>query len=454
VTVHELGHATQQAQVPGFGPGSDTEQRAMGEGFGDFLATYTYLQTGDPTYQAARRFCVMEWDATSYNPVAGADDGSGCLRWVDGTNESDGSDLGTYGGTPVEEHDDGRYWSAMLTCVFNGIELPLGTAQARTRMLTLVIAHHFDLVPTEANVAFADSLSALRAEDSAHFGGDEIALIRQCGEQRLGIVLPDDTTPPEVNGTLTPPTPNGAGGWYRTAPAVKWTVSDAQSGVESAGCQDGTDPADTPGRTITCTATSEGGMTAKSLSYKKDSTPPSLAAALSSATPTVGQALTAAPNATDATSGVAAQSCPTPDTSSAGTHSVACSATDTAGNQATQTLTYAVSGANGDPSPVVKNPTFKASKAKVSSRGSVSFRLVASASGKVTIRAKSGKVAFRALSVRLTAGKGKTVTLKLSKKARTAFRSKLRSGKKVSVKVTVTPTRGKKRTFTLKVRRS
>jgi hypothetical protein len=41
VTVHELGHATQQAQVPGFGPGSDTEQRAMGEGFGDFLATYT-----------------------------------------------------------------------------------------------------------------------------------------------------------------------------------------------------------------------------------------------------------------------------------------------------------------------------------------------------------------------------------------------------------------------------
>ena len=354
VTVHELGHATQAAQVPGFGPGSDTEQRAMGEGFGDFLATFTYLQTGDPTYQAARRFCVMEWDATSYNPVVGADDGSGCLRWVDGTNESNGSDIGTYGGTPDEEHDDGRYWSAMLTCVFNGIEPTLGTSVARTRMLTLVLAHHFDLVPTSANVAFEDSLTALRAEDSARFGGAETALINSCGEQRLGIIAPD-TTAPEVNGTLTPAAPNGANGWYRSAPAVDWTVSDAESAVATTGCQDGTDPADTTGRTITCTATSDGGVTSKSLSYKKDSTPPSLAAALSSSTATVGQALTAAPNAADATSGVAAQSCGTPDTSSAGTHTVSCSATDTAGNQATQTLTYAVAAAPG-PGPASDPP--------------------------------------------------------------------------------------------------
>ena len=43
VIVHELGHAIQDAQVPGFGPGTKTEQAAIGEGFGDFLAAFTYL---------------------------------------------------------------------------------------------------------------------------------------------------------------------------------------------------------------------------------------------------------------------------------------------------------------------------------------------------------------------------------------------------------------------------
>ena len=58
-------------------------------------------RTATPTYQAARRFCVAEWDATSYNPVSGADDGSGCLRWADGTDEGNGADIGTYAGTPA-----------------------------------------------------------------------------------------------------------------------------------------------------------------------------------------------------------------------------------------------------------------------------------------------------------------------------------------------------------------
>ncbi len=122
----------------------------MGEGFGDFLAAYIYLQDGNPTYQAARRFCVVEWDAVSYNAFSGPDDGSGCLRWVDGTDENNGADIGTYGGTPVEEHDDGRYWSATLTCVFNGIEPSARHGAGPQRMLTLVLAHHFDLAPTAA----------------------------------------------------------------------------------------------------------------------------------------------------------------------------------------------------------------------------------------------------------------------------------------------------------------
>ena len=258
VVVHELGHATQHAQVPGYGPGSTTEQRAMGEGFGDFLATYTYMEDGDPAYQAARRFCVMEWDATAYDPVAPGNPGSGCLRWVDGT-DGDGTDIGTYDGTPTQVHSDGRFWSAMLTCVFEGIEPALGTTQARERMLTLVLAHNYDLVPTSAsgaNGAFAASLASLRDEDNARFGGNEVALINQCGQQRLGITPPADSTPPAVNGTIAPAAPDGANGWYRTAPNITWSVVENESTAVLAGCQNGADPADTPGRTVTCTATS------------------------------------------------------------------------------------------------------------------------------------------------------------------------------------------------------
>ena len=341
VTVHEFGHATQANQLPGFGPGSDTEQRAMGEGFGDFLAAFTYLQDGNAAYQAGRRFCVAEWDATSYNPVTVRVPDRGCLRWVNGKNEGTGGDIGTYPGTPDEEHNDGRYWSAMLTCVFNGIEPSLGTAQARDRMVTLVLAHHFDLTPTAANTAFADSLAALRAEDNALFEGDEIGFINQCGLQRLGKNPPVDTTAPVVNGAFTPAAPDGNNGWYRTVPTVNWSTTDEESGTVDTGCTDGPVAANVGATTLTCTATSSGGVTAKSLAYKHDNVAPALAATLSAA-PRVGDAVTATPNATDAVSGVAAQSCGVPDTSTTGPHTVACTASDAAGNGATQTLSYTV----------------------------------------------------------------------------------------------------------------
>ncbi|MEA2168261.1 MAG: hypothetical protein QOF76_1561, partial [Solirubrobacteraceae bacterium] len=446
VIVHEFGHATQDAQVPGFGEGA--EQGAMGEGFGDFLATYTYLQDGNAAYQADRRFCVMEWDATAYNPVDGSNPGSGCLRWVDGTSEVDGSDIGTYSGTPSEVHDDGRYWSAMLTCVFTGIEPSLGTTQARNRMLTLVLAHNADLTPTSEDTgSFAESLDALRTEDQARFAGNEVPLINDCGQSRLGIAGPADPTPPVVNGTLTPPAPDGANGWYKSTPTAHWTVSDPESIPHTTGCGDSADPADTAGRTIVCTATSAGGVTARSLSYKKDSTPPTLAPALSGPA-VVGQAVSAAPNAGDATSGVASQSCGAVNTSTAGPHTVTCSATDTAGNAGTQTLGYTVIA-----NPPPPGATFKVSKAKVSSTGVVSFRLKASRSGKVKIGAKAGKLKFLAVKATLKAGKNKTIKLKLSKKARKAFLKKLRGHRKVTIKVTVTSATGAKRTLSFKVRR-
>ena len=369
----------------------------------------------------------------------------GCLRWVNGKDEITGLDIGTYPGTPDEEHADGRYWSAMLTCVFNGIEPTLTTTPARNRMLTLVLAHHFDLVPTAGNTAFSDSLAALRAEDDARFEGNEIGLINQCGQSRLGKTPPPDTTAPVVNGTLTPGTADGANGWYRSAPAVDWSVSEPDSARVATGCADGADPADTPGKTITCTVTSQGGTTAKSFSYKKDATAPALAPTLSSTSPKLGDKLTATPNASDATSGVAAQSCATPSTGTTGPQTVTCTATDAAGNAATQTLAYTVGQAAVG---------YKITKAKVARNGDLSFRIRASRSGRVRINAKAGKkVKFKSVNKRLTGGKTFKVTLKLSKKARAAFLAKLRGGKRVTVKLTITPTTGKKKTVTLKVRR-
>ena len=89
----------------------------------------------------------------------------------------------------------------------------------------------------------------------------------------------------------------------------------------------------------------------------------------------------------------------------------------------------------------------------MSATGNLSFRLRASASGRVRIGARAGKVRFRSTTRRLVAGRSRTVTLRLSKQARRAFLRKLRGGRRVKVKVSLAPARGAKRTLALKVRR-
>ncbi len=181
IVLHEYGHSIQDNQVPGYGPGFNTEQRAIGEGFGDFLAGIYYFNHGKPAYLSTRRYCIGDWDAVSYNPFSGAGNGSGCLRWIDGTNEGTGADIGSYGGTPSEEHDDGRFWSAAMTCIFEGLG---GNVGARNRVFSLVIAHNDLLVPTSANTAFEDSVRALRVADQNLFGGTHKPLINSCARDR------------------------------------------------------------------------------------------------------------------------------------------------------------------------------------------------------------------------------------------------------------------------------
>jgi hypothetical protein len=84
----------------------------------------------------------------------------------------------------------------------------------------------------------------------------------------------DPTRPvvvPHVQGQL------GDAGWYIGDVTVSWDVSDPQTAISTqSGCEPVTVTADTAGTTFTCVVTSEGGLTAESVTVRRDATPPSL----------------------------------------------------------------------------------------------------------------------------------------------------------------------------------
>jgi hypothetical protein len=218
IILHEYGHSVHDNQVPGWGPGGNTEQRAMGEGFGDFLAGMYYVSKGDATFLNTYKYCTGEWDATSYNPVVGGNSGSGCLRWIDGRSQSDGSDIGTYSGSPTQEHNDGRFWSAALTCVYEGLG---ANAAARDSIMKLVLQHHFSLTPDASNQAFEDAVDALRLADLNLFGGANQTLISDCAIARNVATLPKLFTP-----TITAPT-EGATIDAGSLSTITWNTNSA-----------------------------------------------------------------------------------------------------------------------------------------------------------------------------------------------------------------------------------
>ena len=136
VILHEYGHAIQDHIVNGFGP--EGESRAMGEGFGDYLAA-SFFASMKP---AGLRMTFGSWDAY-FN-------GSGkpkCWRRLDSKKKypKDMQD---------EEHEDGEIWSA---CLWQ-IRSAMGAKQADK----LIIAHHFLLTP---KATFRDAANALITTD-------------------------------------------------------------------------------------------------------------------------------------------------------------------------------------------------------------------------------------------------------------------------------------------------
>lgn len=96
VILHEYGHAIQDAIIPGFG--QSKEGRAMGEGFGDYMAGSFF----DKLKKPSRKVKIAEWDAKGYK--GGPQE---CLRRLD-------SDKHYPEDMEGEEHADGEIWSSCL----------------------------------------------------------------------------------------------------------------------------------------------------------------------------------------------------------------------------------------------------------------------------------------------------------------------------------------------------
>ncbi len=177
-----------------------------------------------------------------------------------------------------------------------------------------------------------------------------------------------DQTPPLVSYQVTPAAP-GASGWYKTAPAVAWSVTDTQSVISSKlGCTDVPVVGNTTsaGQIFSCSATSAGGTAAlvTTLGIKVDTTLPTFisvpAAITKTATSATGAVVTyTAPIATDTFSGVSPAGVGCAPASGAtfaiGSTPVNCLVSDLAGNSSSASFTV-----------IVANQTLPATRASVS----------------------------------------------------------------------------------------
>jgi hypothetical protein len=207
------------------------------------------------------------------------------------------------------------------------------------------------------------SSAADKADAGTAEPDDQRGVLRPPDAPDIGAYEASDEAPTTTI-TLSPASPDGSNGWYKSAVGVTVSATDPDGNVAQTRCD--LDPlsapaafGDLPDAACSLTSVADDGAhtiyTASadangneesplvSASFELDATAPSLSPSLSSTVITIGQTgVTASANASDDTSGVASSSCDAVDTSTPGVHTLHCTATDNAGNEGSATLTYLV----------------------------------------------------------------------------------------------------------------
>jgi hypothetical protein len=95
-----------------------------------------------------------------------------------------------------------------------------------------------------------------------------------------------DPSAPNIGYSLTPASPDGNNGWYRSDVDLEWSVTDTESpsSLAKTGCVDQQITSDQPEVTYSCSATSAGGSAGPvSVSIKRDATDPTISGSASPA---------------------------------------------------------------------------------------------------------------------------------------------------------------------------
>jgi hypothetical protein len=161
----------------------------------------------------------------------------------------------------------------------------------------------------------------------------------------LQVTVNDPTPPiivPHVSGTF------GNNSWYVSNVNVSWTVTDPESPgtLVTSGCGPVTHTTDGTSISYVCSATSGGGTSSQTVTFKRDTVLPVITFTGNVTPYTVDQTVVINCAATDATSGVAFSTCvntnqPASDFS-LGPHTITMSATDNAGWVGTNSTTFSV----------------------------------------------------------------------------------------------------------------